>query len=1145
MKKVISILLSIFMLCSMTTGLDLTAYAADTTITGKCGESATYTFDENTKTLTISGTGVINDKGYSYPLESSIVSLIIEDGITGIDDLCFEFKNLKNIVIPDSVVSISKYSFTGTKYYNDDSNWQDGQLYINHALICVKADSAKGEFKIKDGTTVIADGAFSDDEFNITSIYIPESVKGIPEGTFCSFDYLKSIAVNQNNKYYTSDNGVLFNKTKTVLITYPQGAENESYSIPKDVKTIGGDAFSGCSHLSNIIISDEVTSIGSGAFSSCKISSITIPDSVTHIGAYAFRFCDNLNKINMSSNIESVGTDAFEGTAYYDNKSNWDNGVLYVGAALIAINADLTGTYQVKDSTRVIAGDAFSSCGLTEVSLPDGLVNIGDYVFASCDTLESVIIPDTVTEMGSGVFRACRNLKKVVLSNALTVVPSCAFMGCEKLESIRIPDSVTEIGEWAFCSCTAMEKVVFSESLATIRRKAFGECSKMSSIRLPDSVKVIENEAFYKCTGLKSLTLSANLISIGREAFSDTSLSTVYIPGDHVYVEESAFSDAIVFCNSTTQIDAYPVFYVDKAISVNNFKDLYSSDYDDEWDHNCWDYATLYSFVANESGTYYAGGNRENADCMYIFDEHFNFVKSKKIDKIANGAGKPSGGLSLYLEKGHKYYFLYGGLPELEFKLIKDYQYIDSGKQYIQGEFSYYETPNLKIVYPDDSFLMDTYDTHNIDSKNLAQPITLQYYGKTLTFSLNNLVAINSLELLNKEYIDDGFIAALKSYDHKTVKKYPLVFRLHLSNGKSYDIENYSMSLGYGYDEPPDYDCVRYYEYSMADGRQFGIEFIYNDSRPNELKVKINNCCEEPDPSVVINVNSQHKHNFVLTVTNSATCTDAGSKTYTCSICGQEECRVEKPIGHAYMAQVIAQPTCTAYGKTKYTCTRCGDSYTVSNIKPKGHQNKSQLTKATTAKDGQSYKKCTVCGAVTGKTVIPKASNIKLSKTAYTYNGKVQKPSVTVKDSKGKALKNGTDYTVSYPKGMKNVGKYTVKVTLKGNYSGSKSMIYNINPKGTSVSKVTAAKKGFKVTWKKQATQTTGYQVQYSTSSKFKKAKTVTVSKNKTTSKSVSKLSAKKKYYVRVRTYKTVKIGGKSVKLYSGWSKAKSVTTKK
>lgn len=151
-----------------------------------------------------------------------------------------------------------------------------------------------------------------------------------------------------------------------------------------------------------------------------------------------------------------------------------------------------------------------------------------------------------------------------------------------------------------------------------------------------------------------------------------------------------------------------------------------------------------------------------------------------------------------------------------------------------------------------------------------------------------------------------------------------------------------------------------------------------------------------------------------------------------------------------------------------------------------------------------------------------------------------------VKDRTGRALKGGVDYNVSYPKGMKNVGKYTVKVTFKGNYGGSKSMTYTINPKGTGVSKVTAAKKGFKVTWKKQKTQTTGYQVQYSTDKNFKKNnKTVTISKNSTTSKSVGKLKAKKKYYVRVRTYKTVKFGGKSVKLYSGWSKAKSVTTKK
>ena len=959
MKKVISILLSVLMLCSVTAGLDLTAYAADTTITGKCGESATYTFDKNTKTLTISGAGMIDSTDSDFPSSDSIVSLVIKDGITEIGyEMFFGCENLENIVIPDSVVSISRDAFKGTKYYNVDSNWQDGQLYINHALVCVKEDSAKGEFKIKDGTTVIADAAFE-----------------------------------------------------------------------------------GC----------------------CNLSSITIPDSVTHIGADVFYNCDNLNKIDMSSNIESVGIGAFEYTAYYDNQSNWNNGALYVGAALIAVNADLTGKYQVKDSTRVVADEVFRACRLTEVLLPNGLVNIGGgYAFAYCNNLESITIPDTVTEMGSGVFEACRNLKKVVLSNALTVVPSYAFENCENLESIYMPDSVTEIGEYAFYQCAALETVAFSESLTTIGEMAFGECSKISSIRLPNSVKVIENQAFYECTGLKSLTLSTNLVSIGDCAFQDNCLSTVYIPGDHVRVGDSAFSSngdnaLFVFCNSTIQIDTdvYHVYYVDKATAVKNFKDLYSSDYD-------WDHATLYSFVANESGTYYSGGDYWNSDYMYIFDEDYNLVNSNKIDSIAEDEGDPTGGFSFNLEKGHTYYFPYGGGSSNQFEVIKDYQYIDPGKQYIQGDFNY---NCLKVVYPDDSFRMEEYyDRNNID---VSQPVTLQYCGKIITFSLNDPVTFNSIEVLNSQYIDSGFIAGLKAWDGKVIEKYPVVYRLHLSNGKTYDIENYSMWCGSASKEPDGY--WSYYECSTADGRKFGIEFTYNDSKPNELKVLVNSRYSDTSPWVVVKTKNKHTHTWNSgTVTKKASLTTNGVKTYTCKSC------------------------------------------------------KATKTEA-----------------------IPKASNIKLSKTAYTYNGKVQKPSVTVKDSKGKALKNGTDYTVSYSSGCKNVGRYTVKVTLKGNYSGSKSMTYNINPKGTSVSKVTAAKKGFKVTWKKQTTQTTGYQVQYSTSSKFKSAKTVTISKNKTTSKSVGKLSAKKKYYVRVRTYKTIKIGGKSVKLYSGWSKAKSVTTKK
>lgn len=169
-----------------------------------------------------------------------------------------------------------------------------------------------------------------------------------------------------------------------------------------------------------------------------------------------------------------------------------------------------------------------------------------------------------------------------------------------------------------------------------------------------------------------------------------------------------------------------------------------------------------------------------------------------------------------------------------------------------------------------------------------------------------------------------------------------------------------------------------------------------------------------------------------------------------------------------------------------------------------------------------------------------------LSKTSYTYNGKTRKPAVKVKNSEGKALKSGTDYTVTYPKSMKNVGKYTVTVKLKGSYSGTLKKDFTILPKSTSIAKLSAKKKGFTVKWKKQTAQTTGYEVSYSTSKKFlkKSTKTVNIKKNKTVSKNITKLSAKKKYYVRIRTYKTVKVNKKSTKLYSAWSKVKSVTAK-
>ena len=170
---------------------------------------------------------------------------------------------------------------------------------------------------------------------------------------------------------------------------------------------------------------------------------------------------------------------------------------------------------------------------------------------------------------------------------------------------------------------------------------------------------------------------------------------------------------------------------------------------------------------------------------------------------------------------------------------------------------------------------------------------------------------------------------------------------------------------------------------------------------------------------------------------------------------------------------------------------------------------------------------------------------LKLSATLYTYDGKVKKPAVTVTDANG-AKVDSSNYTITYASGRKLPGTYTVKVTMNGNYTGSKTLTYAIRGKQMTVSKLTALSKGFKATWAKQS-YVTGYQMQYSTSSKFtaKTTKTVTISKNATTSKTVTKLKAKTKYYVRVRSYKTTKISGKSYNVYSAWSKAKAVITKK
>ena len=344
------------------------------------------------------------------------------------------------------------------------------------------------------------------------------------------------------------------------------------------------------------------------------------------------------------------------------------------------------------------------------------------------------------------------------------------------------------------------------------------------------------------------------------------------------------------------------------------------------------------------------------------------------------------------------------------------------------------------------------------------------------------------------------------------------------------------------------------------------------------------------------NKNEEHTHNLTLVAAKAATCTTAGNSAYyTCDGCDKWFADATGSVEITDKTSVkIPAPGHTAGTEWKsddtnhwHECSRCHDKkdeaahdYGSDNVcdtcgyyktVPHTHNLTLVAAKAATCTEGgkEAYYKCEGCGkfyedvlgtkeitdlaswgniakiAHTTKQTVTRASSIKLKATSLTYNGKVRTPKVIVKDRTGKTLVKNTDYTVSYAKGRKYVGKYAVKITFKGKYSGTKTLYFTIKPKATSISSLKAGSKKFTVKWKKQATQTTGYQVQYSASSKFSKAKTVTVGKNTTVSKKISKLSGKKKYYVRVRTYKTVKINGKSIRIYSGWSKAKAVTTKK
>lgn len=272
---------------------------------------------------------------------------------------------------------------------------------------------------------------------------------------------------------------------------------------------------------------------------------------------------------------------------------------------------------------------------------------------------------------------------------------------------------------------------------------------------------------------------------------------------------------------------------------------------------------------------------------------------------------------------------------------------------------------------------------------------------------------------------------------------------------------------------------------------------------------------------------------------------DGQTESTSCSMCKMVLTKSEKIAapGHDFgTAVTVREADCEQDGERSYTCKRC--SKTKQESIPKlGHKTEQIIHPGSMDKEGEIFEKCTRCSQQTLLKKIPRIEKFELSDTSYTYNGKTRTPSVLVEDKEGRVL-SASEYKVYYDKGRKNVGEYQVRVALQGIYEGGEILAFTIKPKTTAISKVTAGGKKLTVTWKKQSSQTNGYQIQYSTASNFKNAKTKTISKTSTTSAVLSKLRSGKKYYVRIRTYKTIATPVGSQKLCSSWSKVKSITVK-
>lgn len=401
----------------------------------------------------------------------SLRNIELPSALKRIEYAAFYKSGLESIYIPDSVVFIGELAF---EYCTDLVN-----------------------VRLSENITEIPNGCFRNT--GIKSITIPDNVKDIYYGgisgeqleeIICSDELIFRVPEELYQKAYNDvdcwEGGALYlyGTLYAVKDTYVG-----SFTVKEGTKRIEVDAFSGCEEITEIIMPDSVTEVGSAAFWNCTgLESVKLSENLKKIEDRAFYNCTSLENISIPESVEYVDYSAFYNTAFYNNEDNWTSGCLYANDVLIKAKNDLQGSLTVADGTRIIASEAFNNChGITDIDFPESVISIGDSAFSSCTSIESIVIPPNVSEIPVWAFYNCNNLKNVVLHDNITRICSYAFSSCESLTEIKLPVNLKAIEVRAFYACPLLKDVVFNENLEIVEDAAFNG-SAIEVLDLPESL---------------------------------------------------------------------------------------------------------------------------------------------------------------------------------------------------------------------------------------------------------------------------------------------------------------------------------------------------------------------------------------------------------------------------------------------------------------------------------------------------------------------------------------------------------------------------------------------------------------------------------------------------------------------------------